>query len=95
MALHLIHTYEDGPRKDLYMQGLRKTYKYAAPLVTLKKFINILTSTGGYQTSNRLHETVIDYECDYFQLMKEDYDYIFIFASGITVTLDYDYKFYV
>ena len=36
------------------------------------------------QTSSRLHKTVIDY--DYFQFMKDDYDYIFIFARGITIT---------
>ena len=57
------------------------------------------------QTLNWLHETVIDY--DYFQLMKEDYDYVFVFASGvitfrlwlqilclITITklFDYDYN---
>ena len=42
------------------------------------------TRLGCNQTLSRLHKTAIDY--DYFQFMKEDYDYIFIFASGITIT---------
>ena len=41
-------------------------------------------ASDGVQTLNLLHKTVIDY--DYFQFMKEDYDYVFVFASGITIT---------
>ena len=52
--------------------------------------------------------TVIDYDYNNFQFMKEDYDYVIVFANGITITsrlrlqilcliaitklLDYDYN---
>ena len=38
------------------------------------------------QTSNQLHKTVIDYNYDYFQFMKEDCDSTFIFVSEIMIT---------
>ena len=37
-----------------------------------------------HQALNRVLKIVID--CDYFQFMKEDNDYIFVFASGITIS---------
>ena len=39
------------------------------------------------QTSSQLHKTVIDYDYDYFQFMKDDYDYTVIFARGSTITI--------
>ena len=50
------------------------------------KFLIVLCTFGrGDQTSSQLHKTAIDY--DYFQFMKDDYDYTFIFAHGIMIKL--------
>ena len=49
-------------------------------------------ASDGVQTLNLLHKTVIDY--DYFQFMKEDYDYTFMFTSEIMIAsflFDFDY----
>ena len=42
------------------------------------------------QSSSRLHKTVIDYYDNYFEFMKEAYDYISILKVGLRLHLDYD-----
>ena len=55
--------------------------------------INPISLASSCQTSSRLHKTVIDYDYDYFQFMKDDYNYIFTFARWITITIIHFLKF--